>query len=196
MQPSGERSRGAAEAAFLIGLAVWLIAMVWSYFRPSLWVLDVVVVPLMWVFAVGGITAMAVGAMFSARRSMITGAGLVVVLLLTGVVGAWWQASPRVWFETHRALYEQALHTDPGDDYYGAPLPLHLRFLSVGGHVSGRKDTRFFPQWIGTPDDAGGYLYSPSGSPAGYDMYGQVCSDPTALGGDWWMCGLKSDAQG
>ena len=54
-------------------------------------------------------------------------------------------------------------------------------------------DGRFFPQWIGIPDDAGGYIYSPSGSPAQADMYGMICSNPVDLGDGWWTCGLRNN---
>ncbi|MFT3661800.1 MAG: hypothetical protein QM809_10475 [Gordonia sp. (in: high G+C Gram-positive bacteria)] len=178
-----------------LGLLLWLVAMVHSYARTSLWVLDLAVVSLMWLCAVAGLVCLVVGAVRLGRRSRgrtaAAAALIAVVLLITTVVGAWWPLSPRTWFATHRALYRQALSTDPGHDYYGAPLPAHLRFLSAGGRVSGDRDSaRFFPQWIGVPDDAGGYWHSPAGSPAGYDMYGLRCRDPIALGDDWWMCGL------
>ncbi|GAB08842.1 hypothetical protein GOARA_021_00790 [Gordonia araii NBRC 100433] len=97
----------------------------------------------------------------------------------------------------YRPLYNAALSADPGDDMYGNLLPLHLRYLAANGRMSGSTGgisadgIRFFPQWIGVPDDAGGFLYSPSGSPEGYDMYGMQCRGPVALGGGWWMCGMR-----
>lgn len=185
------------------GLALWTVAMVYSFFRPSLWLLDLVAIPLMWIFAIAGLACIAAGAFVAAserepdgrrsfRRAGRPALLIAAVLLVTATVGAWWQLAPRAWFTTHRALYAQALSTDPGPDYYGNALPLPLRFLSVGGKVSAGPDgARFFPQWIGTPDDAGGYWHSPARSPAGNDMYGMICTDPVPLGDDWWMCGMR-----
>ena len=48
----------------------------------------------------------------------------------------------------------------------------------------------FFPQWVGVPDDAGGYVYSPV-SPEGADLYGPPCHQPHRLGGGWWTCNLS-----
>ena len=85
---------------------------------------------------------------------------------------------------------------DPGTDYYGAPLPFPLRFLSETESVSPVQLTgasepgSFFPQWVGIPDDAGGYLYSRT-PPVGADLYGSLCTDPRDLGGGWWMCNLS-----
>lgn len=196
------RTRPALRRA-VAGLLLWAIAMLYSFFRPDLWILDLVVVPAMWIAAVAGL--LLIGAALAAaahdvrrgRPRAVPGTiGLTVIaattIVVTATIGAWWPAAPQAWFTTHRALYQQGLDTDPGDDYYGAPLPLHLRFLSASGKVSGDADgARFFPQWIGIPDDAGGYWYSPGRSPQGYDMYGLICTEPKPLGSDWWMCGLR-----
>ena len=48
----------------------------------------------------------------------------------------------------------------------------------------------FFPQWMGIPDDAGGYIWSPGASPEGVDLYGMLCQAPVNLGDGWWMCGM------
>ncbi len=70
-------------------------------------------------------------------------------------------------------------------------LPFDLAFVSVKGLVSTDGDgTVFVPQWAGIPDDAGGYIYSPQGSPEGMDMWGMGCNDPVRLDGDWWACGM------
>ena len=195
MQPSGEKSRGGAESTLLIGLALWLIVMVWSYFRPSLWILDLLVLPTMAILAVVGTVMVVLGAVRTGRHSRkaaaAMGALVAAVAVLTVTIGSWFYLSPKAWFTTHRVLYEKALKADPGDDYYGASLPFYLSFLTSTGNVSGRGDVRFFPQWLGIPDDAGGYLHSPSGPPGGFDMYGQLCSEPVRLGGDWYMCGMR-----
>ena len=119
----------------------------------------------------------------------------VVVLAVSLVVWAIMMLTSRdptaeEWFADHREQYEAALAVDPGDEYYGAPLPDDLAHLSVTGRVSGDSATRFFPQWTGIPDDAGGYFYSPGGSPEGRDMYGMICQDPVSLGDGWWACGM------
>lgn len=184
------------------GLGMWAIAMLYSFLRPNLWILDLILIPVMWILAIAGLALLAVGLvrLLAARGEHRVGlpgtaalivVGLVVVLV-TGAIGAWWRFAPHAWFAAHRPLYEQALNTDPGDDYYGARLPFHLSFLSATGKVSGDRDgARFFPQWIGIPDDAGGYWYSPNDSPEGNDMYGMICEGPHDLGDGWWSCGLS-----
>lgn len=167
--------------------------MIYSFFRPNLWILDLIVVPAMWLCFVVGVVCIVAGLI--GTRS-ITGAivGVVIVpavAVATATTGAWWWISPTAWFSTHRALYEQARTVEIGDGYYGY-LPLHLRFLTERGLASRWSDgARFFPQWTGIPDDAGGYIHSPSGSPTGRDMYGMICTAPVSLGGDWWMCGMR-----
>lgn len=49
----------------------------------------------------------------------------------------------------------------------------------------------FFPQWYGLIDDAGGFIFSPSGAPEGMNMAGMICDRPVDLGEGWWMCGMR-----
>ena len=185
-----------------IGALLWIASMLGSFFRPDLSLLNLIAVPLMWVFWLLGVNLMIAGAVVLFRRSpsrrgsvgSVVGAlaMAVVVVVVFATVGMWSTMAPRTWFATHRALYQQALATDPGTEYYGTALPVHLRFLTSNGHVSAhRSNARFFPQWIGFPDDAGGYWYSPDRSPEGFDMYGMLCDAPADLGGGWWMCGMR-----
>ncbi|HNP55733.1 MAG TPA: hypothetical protein PK331_00910 [Gordonia sp. (in: high G+C Gram-positive bacteria)] len=167
--------------------------MTYWFLRPNLWVLDLIVIPLVWLVSLAGIALL--GSSTIRARSAAGAVVVALVVAITVVVGSWWQVSSRGWFAVNRLMFEKAATVDPGTDYYGNRLPLPLRYLSVGGRVSSGvgplRDTRFFPQWVGVPDDAGGYLYRPSGSPEGFDMYGQLCEDPASLGGGWWTCGLK-----
>lgn len=187
--PSSTVSRRGRTPVFL-GLVLWLVAIAYFLLPVTLWVFDPVVLAVMWMFGIAGIICVAIGAI--RRHRVVAGVvAVTVMVLITAAVGQWWSLSPRGWFATHRTLYERALRVEPGDGYYGRALPWHLRFLTVNGRVSGRGDIRFFPLWIGVPDDAGGYLHTSGRSPAGVDMHGMPCTNPVALGGDWWMCGVK-----
>ena len=115
---------------------------------------------------------------------LLPGVGILVIVLIYN----WSLLSPRAWFYTHRPLYDLARSSEPGEGFYGRSLPFYLRPLTATGESSG--DPRFFPQWIGIPDDAGGYIWSPEGSPDGEDMYGMICSGAVDLGDGWWMCGM------
>lgn len=132
-------------------------------------------------------------------------AGMVVASVATAaLMMVSWQSvsqSPREWFEDHRSDYEAAAAISVGDDYYGVSLPSGLSWLSVDGHMAERclqrcqgadpVTARFFPMWMGIPDDAGGFIHSPDVSPDGLlDMYGMPCEDPTDLRDGWWMCGM------
>jgi hypothetical protein len=157
-----------------------------------MWILDPVVSPVMAALYVGGLGAVAV-ALLERRLWLAVAIVLPVLLVATVVVNATWKVAPRTWFMLHRPLFERALETDPGTEYYGSQLPWALRFLVAEGKVSNRDGSRFFPQWIGIPDDAGGYLYNPIESPEGVDMYGFICADPVDLGDGWWMCALRNN---
>ncbi|MCH5645558.1 MULTISPECIES: hypothetical protein [unclassified Gordonia (in: high G+C Gram-positive bacteria)] len=181
----------AAFPVLVLGLLLWFIALGWFLLRVDLWIFGLIAAAVMWFLCLVGVVCAVMGAVRMRRPAVAVLAVLPVMVFGTVIVGDWAAASPRAWFITHRALYDQALNVDPGDDYYGQSLPLHLRYLTVDGRVSG-GDIKFFPLWIGTPDDAGGILHSPGRSPAGFDMYGMMCRDPVSLGDDWWMCGVKS----
>ncbi|PUB29768.1 hypothetical protein C8K30_102143 [Promicromonospora sp. AC04] len=85
---------------------------------------------------------------------------------------------------------------DNGEQGYSVELPATLGFVSVTGtvDVAGSEQagtlTIFVPQWARLVDDAGGYFYSPAASPAGYDMRGMACEDPTPIEDGWWTCGM------
>jgi len=137
-----------------------------------MWILDLAIIPftaVVYVFAF----VMSILAVVASRR---------LVVLLTVA-----------WFTVHRPLFDLALETDPGTDYYGNELPAPLRFLTADGRVSNDNGNIFFAQWLGIPDDAGGYIYNPGQSPEGADLYGLFCQDPVDLGGGWWMCGLADN---
>jgi len=172
------------------GLGCWSVALVWHFIRPpSLWLLDLAVQPLTVVLYVFGFGAVVVALVADRRRTALLTV-VPVMVVVTAMVNPVWRVAPRMWFAMHRPLFDMALATDPGNLYYGNALPLPLRFLSSEGRVSEQEGSRFFPQWVGIPDDAGGYLFNPARSPRGVDLYGSPCSDPVDLGEGWWMCGL------
>lgn len=174
------------------GLACWLAGFWWHWTRTSWWIFDILMVPLMGALYLLGPVAVLVAAV-RGRRWVVLATVVPVMVVVTAVVNSGWMVAPRAWFAMHRPLFERALETDPGRGYYGNKLPGSLRFLVAEGRVSNRDGSRFFPQWIGIPDDAGGYLYNPKESPEGVDMYGDICSNPVDLGDGWWMCGLRNN---
>lgn len=125
------------------------------------------------------------------RRRWLTLSTTGLTVALAAVLLNWSSVAPEAWFRTHRALFDQAVATfEPDDSYYGAELPVALRPLSANGRVRSDADGLFFPQWLGMPDDAGGYFYAPDSSPEGADMFGFSCRDPIDLGHGWWVCGM------
>ena len=171
------------------------VVFVW-YFRFSVWFFEPIVLALKYLLVAVAVV-MTVPALMLARRSAVLTGGIVLFALWCGTFVGWWQVAPRAWFFVHRPVFEVArVMVNPGPDYYGAPLPFPLRFLSETGEVSaitmseGSETGAFFPQWVGVPDDAGGYLYSKT-SPVGTDLYGSLCTNPHDLGGGWWMCNLS-----
>ncbi|MFD6448606.1 hypothetical protein ACFWEJ_26130 [Promicromonospora sp. NPDC060204] len=102
-------------------------------------------------------------------------------------------------FHTLRPALDRVVErfADNGQRGIHVELPASLRFVSVMGNVdvSGSEQAGdlaiFVPEWAALVDDAGGYFYSPTASPAGYDMRGMTCADPTPLEGGWWMCGMS-----
>jgi hypothetical protein len=176
---------------FSIGLVCWIIGFSWHYRRPeSLWILDLLVIPFMALLYAFGFGAVVVAIVLARRWALApVAAGLVV---LTVLVNPMWRLAPRTWFMVHRPLFNMALETDPGREYIGNELPPTLQFLTADGRVSEGNGNRFFAQWFGIPDDAGGYIYNPRQSPKGADLFGSMCIDPVDLGGGWWMCGLPN----
>ncbi len=186
-------------AALKTSIAIVGVLVLWSIgvagtvlaFAIRLGTLIELAVPvLIWGSVIGG--CWAIGTLPRARWlsvSAVIGAGVLCVVMNVSDV------APRAWFELHRPAFGLAAQAvpDPGPDYYGAPLPESLRWLSATGKVSGGEapGELFFPQWLGIPDDAGGYFYLPGGgSPEGYDMYGLSCEGAEQVGGGWWMCGM------
>ncbi|MFD7310653.1 hypothetical protein [Promicromonospora sp. NPDC059942] len=102
-------------------------------------------------------------------------------------------------FHTLRPALDRVVErfADNGQRGIYVELPATLRFVSVMGNVdvSGSEQAGdlaiFVPEWAALVDDAGGYFYSPTASPAGYDMRGMTCADPTPLEDGWWMCGMS-----
>ena len=148
-----------------------------------------------WIALIGGCAALGVLSRQRWLTVVATGGAACLYLLCFN----WVVLAPQAWFDVHRPMYDAALdHADRDDgSLYGARLPLVWRWLTVDGRaavgpVSGQSgpEAVFFPQWYGLPDDGGGYLWSPDGSPEGYDMAGLRCTDPVDLGDGWWMCGM------
>jgi hypothetical protein len=113
----------------------------------------------------------------------------------------WGVFHPSSYYATHRyAFHAVAAGVRNGtiastDDYYGRPLPWHLRDLSTTGTAAaiGKQDGRpvvFLPQWAGIPDDAAGYVYF-DGDPHPdliVDLFGEPAhlAGGKNLGGGWW----------
>jgi hypothetical protein len=169
-------------------VVLWLVAIAftWSGFLSGL-PLAIALSAAAWV---GLASLVAVLGWLGGGRWWLGVGGAVITVLLAVPLDNWSVFAPGAYFEMRRPLFDRAVRTTELDDtYYGAKLPLALRTLSADGRVSRQGDLLFFPQWLGIPDDAGGYFYG-EGSPAGVDMYGMTCVDPVDLGDDWWMCGM------
>ena len=181
------------DALMVMSLVCWAIGFWWHLVRPpSMWILDLAIIPftaVVYVFAF----VMSILAVVASRRLVVLLTVAPVIVVLTALVNPMWRVAPRTWFMVHRPLFDLALETDPGTDYYGNELPAPLRFLTADGRVSNDNGNIFFAQWLGIPDDAGGYIYNPGQSPEGADLYGLFCQDPVDLGGGWWMCGLADN---
>ncbi|GIG35853.1 hypothetical protein [Cellulomonas pakistanensis] len=78
---------------------------------------------------------------------------------------------------------------------YDDELPPRLASVSAHGLVAARGDgSVFVPQWAGIPDDAGGFWFTPGTTPEGRDMWGEICTQPVRLDGDWWACAMPEQA--
>ena len=151
---------------------------------------------ILWLGIIGGCLLAGV----LARRGWVGLVGALGAVLLCVPLFNWSRVASRTWFDVHRSFYEAALDdVDTGsDEYYGDRLPARYSWLTVDGRavphpMRGERDVPesvFFPQWYGIPDDGGGYIWSPDGSPEGMDMAGARCHDPVDLGDGWWMCGM------
>ena len=130
---------------FWAGLAGWGVAFWWYLSRTSMWFLDLVLDPLMAGLYLFGLAAVT-GVLVRRRRWGMLAAVVPVLAVLAVFVNAMWAVAPRAWFSLHRPLFERALATDPGDDYYGTALPWPTSYVSVNGRVSNANGSRFFPQ--------------------------------------------------
>lgn len=190
----------AVKASLLaVGLLFWTVGFLYNWSRPTLWIFDLLVIPVMFViYSVGFV--MVIAGLILQLRPRVAATTVSVFTVLAMLVNPLWQIAPRSYFLIHRPFLELALTVDPGNDLYGAKLPLPLQFLTSSGSVSSpradfdrepsERSIHFFPQWIGIPDGGGGYLYSPEGSPKGVDLYGDPCVEPVDLGDGWWMCDM------
>lgn len=113
----------------------------------------------------------------------------------------WAFVEPRSYYATHRGSFEHAAElvrageVGKSDEYYGEKLPRALIDLSADGNASvvGQQDGKpvvFLPQWLGIPDDAGGYIYYDGElrSDTEVDLYGRLVggSEMRELGNGWW----------
>ncbi|MER7169493.1 hypothetical protein ABT336_25965 [Micromonospora sp. NPDC000207] len=96
---------------------------------------------------------------------------------------------------TSPALPDDGLTTASSEDYYGQPLPDHLRHLSVTGRAARLPapdggTVLSLPQWTGIPDGAAGYLHSPHPLPpeSRFDCFADPCQVRWTLGDGWhWV---------
>ncbi|MEU4781958.1 hypothetical protein [Micromonospora sp. NPDC023633] len=141
-----------------------------------------------------------------ARRAAPAGASaaLATAVLLVGVCAwftNWGLFHPASYWASHRWAFNavadgvQEGRIGTSREYYGQRLPLHLRDLSTNGRaaVVGRQDDKpvvFLPQWIGVPDDAGGYVYldAPPRPDLVVDLFGEPVrvAGGQHLGDGWW----------
>lgn len=174
-------------AGAISALLLLAVLVVWTspFFVGSPF--GMVVAGVAWLAVLAGVATLGV---LSGRRWLAVSAPVVTVVLAAATVN-WSVVAPATYFELHRPLYDHAVaNAHPDDSFYGADLPVALRPLAAQGRVARVDGMLFFPQWIGIPDDAGGYWWSPDRSPAGADMFGMACVHPEPLGGGWWACGL------
>ena len=131
--------------------------------------------------------------------AVIGGALLGVFLFMSAFVAmlpdlSWGEESRRpLKFPRDTAMAERIVtwvHENGDCGHMYVELPREFAAFTAGGLASCWDETVFLPQWSGIPDDAGGYFFSPSESPEGWDMWGMVCKDPVDLGDGWWKCGM------
>lgn len=166
---------------FWIGLACWLVGLEWHWWRPWLGLVDGLVGLVATAVYVLGFAAV-VAAVVNGRRWVLLATLVPVLVVMMAVVNSMWVIAPRMWFNTHRSLFDAAAAADD--------LPVQLHFLTAEGRVEIDGTTKYFPQHLGLPDDMGGYMYSPDSDPLSSEFYGFFCRTPIPLGGDWWMCGM------
>lgn len=155
-----------------------------------------------WILPLAGVAALVLLVWLAvrvARRWWIT-----ALIIIVGVI-AIFEAPParlgaRELFDVMRPQLDEVATlpvVKTGEAQYNVDLPGHLSGVAVNGSIStDGAGAVFVPLWTGIPDDAGGYWYTPGESPAGRDMSGMVCEDPTQLDGDWWLCGVRLESDG
>ena len=161
--------------------------------------IDVVLRAVMWLAILLVTRRRARGLASATLRSVLPLAAVLVVAYFFN----WSVLAPRWWFETHRPFYSAAVSA-PSPGHIGAAQPIlfPLSWLSASGITTSERAASdgssqpaapliFFPQWYGLIDDAGGFIFSPSGAPEGMNMAGMICDRPVDLGEGWWMCGMR-----
>ncbi|PSK62641.1 hypothetical protein B0E53_05450 [Micromonospora sp. MH33] len=139
---------------------------------------------------------------YNARAGRRAAAGAAALLL---IIGGWFTNwglfHPASYWVTHRWAFDEVAdgvrqgQIGTSRDYYGKLLPRHLRDLSTNGRaaVVGSQDGKpavFLPQWVGIPDDAGGYVYL-NATPRP-DLVVDLFGEPARLAGGqpladgWW----------
>ncbi|MEH0970749.1 hypothetical protein V6U77_06380 [Micromonospora sp. CPCC 205546] len=113
----------------------------------------------------------------------------------------WGVFHPASYWASHRWAFDavadraQEGRVGTSREYYGQRLPAHLRDLSTNGRaaVVGHQDGKpvvFLPQWIGIPDDAGGYVHldAPPRPDLVVDLFGAPVrvAGGQHLGDGWW----------
>lgn len=179
------RFRNTDLLAWTLLLISWVVlfAVEWTRF-PSLAIqeFDVVVRGGWWIGLIAGTVALTWKRRIWVR--VITG-----LVAATFVAAAWnWSIwAPKLWFDTHRALYEASLRYPLIADR-GTYLPPRLRGLTTDGRIHELEAFRFYPQWQPVLKHGGGYFWAPSGTPEGIDFLGPTCESPVDLGSGWWIC--------
>ncbi|WP_147437427.1 hypothetical protein [Micromonospora musae] len=148
--------------------------------------------------------AVALTVLLTYRLSKSRSAALVVATILLVAFGwftNWGPFQPASYWITHRWAFDAVAdgvrdgRIGASREYYGELLPRHLRDLSTNGRaaVVGSQDDKpvvFLPQWLGIPDDAGGYVYldATPRSDLSVDLFGVPVrvSGGQELGDGWW----------
>ncbi|MEU5726334.1 hypothetical protein [Micromonospora sp. NPDC047738] len=183
-------------------LAAWLgVALAELVNLPNASLLLFVIPPfelLVW------LTALALTVRLTCRAPAGAPAALATAVLLV-VICAWFTNwglfHPRSYWASHRWAFNAVAdgvregRLGTSGEYYGQLLPLHLRDLATNGRaaVVGRQDGKpvvFLPQWLGIPDDAGGYVYLDARPRPDLvvDLFGEPArvTGGKNLGDGWW----------
>ncbi|MPZ26213.1 MAG: hypothetical protein GEV12_07105 [Micromonosporaceae bacterium] len=153
----------------------------------------------LWLVAIG----LTLWRLKQARRGRLVLAATAVVLGIACTQVASWAVlvHPAPYYVTHRYAFDAVAagvrdgSIGVSDEYYGEPLPWYLRDLSTTGNVAkvGEQDrvpVVFLPQWLGIPDDAGGYVFCDCypRSDLTVDLFGALARVRAGvdLGNGWW----------